>query len=174
MTPHLGPRCRPGCSSPVTPQTDRNATQYEDLPWPWGMQHNSERYLHMLMTALHHTTTVPTLPSSPVRTTSNSAPAVGCDTPLPRHSSVCVHLQHLHIPELLLTTVGVGWKAGPAPGHVSRRQHRYRRILFLGPPSGPLPRMVSLPPAAPALHCTPAALIRVAQVTGDHSVMCTE
>lgn len=149
----------PPLGSPMPPRSlvvtrdtaDRNATQYEDLPW--GMQHDSESTHAHDGFALPHDTYL-TLEAGPYNVQFHTGPQswhLVPSTPL----SQCVHLQHLYIPELLPESVWDG-KQCRAPGHVSRppmslSQHFTSGAGFRTPPPHRLP-----PPAAPGLHCTPA------------------
>lgn len=168
VTPHSGPRCRPGhSSSPVTLQA---ATQRSTRTYLGGC--STTPIIHMLMTALHYPT-IPTLPSSPVRTTSNSTPALSRGTSYPprRSPSVCISNTYTS-PSSSQESVWDG-KQCRAPGTFRGRPCRYRSILPLGPASGPLPRIVSPPSccSGPALH--PCRYLS-GWHSDNHGVMCTE
>lgn len=166
----------PPLGSPMPPRSlvvtrdtaDRNATQYEDLPW--GMQHDSESTHAHDGFALPHDTYL-TLESGPYNVQFHTGPQswhLVPSTPL----SQCVHLQHLHIPELL-PRVGVGWKAVPGPGArfaaaMSLSQHFTSGAGFRTPPPHRLPPSCC---SGPALH--PCRYLS-GWHSDDHGVMYTE
>lgn len=168
MTPHSGPRCRPGhSSSPVTLQT---ATQRSTRTYLGGC--STTPRVHMLMTALHYPT-IPTLPSSPARTTSNSTPALSRGTTYPprRSPSVCISNTYTS-PSSSQESVWDG-KQCRAPGHVSRppmslSQHFTSGAGFRTPPPHRLPPSCC---SGPALH--PCRYLS-GWHSDDHGVMCTE
>lgn len=159
VTPHSGPRCRPGhSSSPVTLQA---ATQRSTRTYLGGC--STTPIIHMLMTALHYPT-IPTLPSSPVRTTSNSTPALSRGTSYPprRSPSVCISNTYTS-PSSSQESVWDG-KQCRAPGHVSRppmslSQHSTSGAGFRTPPPHRLPPLLLLRACTAPLPL----LIRVAQ-----------
>lgn len=165
--PHSGPPMPPRSLVVTRDTADRNATQYEDLPW--GMQHDSESTHAHDGFALPHDTYL-TLESGPYNVQFHTGPQswhLVPSTPL----SQCVHLQHLHIPELL-PRVGVGWKAVPGPGARFAAAHCVIAAFYLW---GRLP---DPSPASSPSCCSGPALHPCRYLSGwhsdDHGVMCTE
>lgn len=157
--PHSGPPMPPRSLVVTRDTADRNATQYEDLPW--GMQHDSESTHAHDGFALPHDTYL-TLESGPYNVQFHTGPQswhLVPSTPL----SQCVHLQHLHIPELL-PRVGVGWKAVPGPGARFAAAHCVIAAFYLWGRL-PDPSPASSPPLLLLRACTAPLplLIRVAQ-----------